>query len=88
MDAICEVKIMEECFSLEEKIRQQYCLTKREWEIAVLAAARLTNAEIAKRIYLAEATVKNHMHRIFEKMQIAGTARNKRILLAELLQMK
>jgi DNA-binding NarL/FixJ family response regulator len=42
-------------------------LTPREAEVLALLAAGLTNAEIAKRLYLSHATVKTHINRIFAK---------------------
>ena len=67
-------------------ITADYGFTEREKEIALLAAARKTNKEIAAALFLSEATVKNHLNRIFDKMGISGSQRNKRILLAEKLQ--
>jgi DNA-binding NarL/FixJ family response regulator len=42
-------------------------LTEREAEILGLIAAGLSNPEIADRLYLAKATVKTHVNRIFAK---------------------
>ena len=42
-------------------------LTAREAEVLTLLAAGLSNAEIAKRLYLSHATVKTHINRIFAK---------------------
>ena len=60
-------------------------LSPRELEIAQLAAARRTNAEIAEALHLSEATVKNHLKRIFDKLGLDGSARGKRMLLADVL---
>jgi DNA-binding NarL/FixJ family response regulator len=43
-------------------------LTAREAEVLTLLAAGLSNAEIAKRLYLSHATVKTHINRIFAKI--------------------
>lgn len=43
-------------------------LTEREAEVVVLVARGLSNAEIADRLYLGEATVKTHVGRILAKM--------------------
>ncbi len=63
-------------------------LSPRELEIARLAAARRTNAEIAAQLHLSEATVKNHLKRIFDKLGLDGGARGKRNLLADKLSGK
>jgi DNA-binding NarL/FixJ family response regulator len=45
-------------------------LTAREREIAELIARGLQNKEIARRLYLGNATVKNHVHSILQKLKI------------------
>lgn len=42
-------------------------LTEREAEVLTLIAAGLSNTEIAERLFVAEATVKTHVNRIFAK---------------------
>ena len=42
-------------------------LTSREAEVLTLLAAGLSNAEIAQRLFLSNATVKTHINRIFAK---------------------
>jgi DNA-binding NarL/FixJ family response regulator len=42
-------------------------LTEREAEVLTLIAAGLSNGEIAERLFVAEATVKTHVNRIFAK---------------------
>jgi DNA-binding NarL/FixJ family response regulator len=42
-------------------------LTSREAEVLMLLASGLSNAEIAQRLYLSNATVKTHINRIFAK---------------------
>jgi DNA-binding NarL/FixJ family response regulator len=44
-------------------------LTERESEVLSLIAQGLSNGEIASRLYVAEATVKTHVNRIFAKTQ-------------------
>lgn len=60
---------------------EDYGLSERELEIAKLAARRLTNREIADKLHLAEGTVKNQLSRIFEKLEINGDSKNKRLKL-------
>ncbi|HKM74608.1 MAG TPA: response regulator transcription factor [Stellaceae bacterium] len=47
-------------------------LTRREREIAGLIALGLQNKEIARRLGLGNATVKNHVHNILQKLNIRG----------------
>lgn len=54
-----------------ERLRQ---LTRREREVLVAVAHGLTNAEIARHLFLSEATVKTHVHRIFLKLGISDRA--------------
>ncbi|MEV0897526.1 response regulator transcription factor [Actinoplanes sp. NPDC049802] len=46
-------------------------LSARETEVLRLVAAGLTNAEIGKRLFISEATVKTHLLRIFNKLDVA-----------------
>jgi two-component system, NarL family, nitrate/nitrite response regulator NarL len=48
----------------------QAVLTAREVEIADLINEGLSNKEIAGRLYIQVATVKNHVHNILEKLQV------------------
>jgi DNA-binding NarL/FixJ family response regulator len=45
-------------------------LTPREREIAALVACNLPNKEIARRLCLGPATIKNHVHNILQKLDI------------------
>jgi two-component system, NarL family, nitrate/nitrite response regulator NarL len=45
-------------------------LTKREQEILGLIEAGLSNKEIAQRLYIETATVKNHVHSILQKLHV------------------
>jgi DNA-binding NarL/FixJ family response regulator len=49
-------------------------LTEREHEVLVLMARGATNAEIAERLYVSEATVKTHIGRIFTKLDARDRA--------------
>lgn len=42
-------------------------LSKREEEVAALLARGLSNKEIAEKLFISLATVKDHVHRILEK---------------------
>ena len=49
-------------------------LSQRETEIMDLISQGLTNAELARRLFLSEKTVKNHINRIFAKLGVANRA--------------
>ena len=49
-------------------------------------AQRLTNREIAQRLYLSEGTVKQYMNVIYAKLQITGDTRTKRQTLLGMLE--
>ncbi len=49
-------------------------LSEREVEVLALAARGRTNKEIASRLHLAEATVKNHLARIYGKIGVSTRA--------------
>ena len=50
-------------------------LTARELEVATLAAKGMRNAEIADKLVVTESTVKKHLQRIFEKLDIDRRSR-------------
>ncbi|HXC84964.1 MAG TPA: response regulator transcription factor [Trebonia sp.] len=47
-------------------------LSARETEVLALVARGLTNAEIARRLYLSEATIKTHLLRASAKLGVSG----------------
>lgn len=47
-------------------------LSAREWEIVGLVAQGFSSAEIARRLYLAPKTVKNHLSNIYSKLGVKG----------------
>ena len=59
-------------------------LTDREREVALLAAARLSNWEIAEKLYLSEGSVKQYVNRIYAKLFIEGDTRTKRKRLVDM----
>lgn len=62
-------------------VQRPYGLTDREYEIALLAAQRKSNIEIAQITYLSIATVRTHLRTIYEKTGIDSNSKNKRNLL-------
>lgn len=63
-------------------------LTERELKITQLMGARLSNKEIAAKLFLSEGTVKQYINQIYSKLQITGDTRTKRQHLLELLETK
>ena len=55
-------------------IAETHFLTEREREVMELAYHRMTNPEIAEKLCISKYTVKNHMHNIFEKLDISARA--------------
>lgn len=51
---------------------KNYGLTRREVEVAKLAASRMSNREIAEKLFIAENTVKSNMKIIFNKLGISS----------------
>jgi DNA-binding NarL/FixJ family response regulator len=47
-------------------------LSYREREILTLVAGGLTNAQIAQKLFLAESTVKGHLHTVYGKLGVKG----------------
>ena len=90
------IKILSEKFSgSRQKICREhfgeygdYGLSERELEIAILAAKRKTNREIAEKLHLAEGTVRNQLSRIFDKLGIQEQGKNKRLELENMLKTK
>ena len=63
-------------------------LTPREFEIVELMAQRLSNREIAEKLYLSEGSVKQYVNQIYSKLHMEGDTRTKRKRLAGLFWQK
>ena len=63
-------------------------LTPREFEIVELIAQRLSNREIAEKLYLSEGSVKQYVNQIYSKLHMEGDTRTKRKRLTELFGQK
>ena len=72
--------------SRQEPIEALRELSESERSVAQLMALRKTNREIAEALYLSEGTVKQYINRIYSKLQLTGTAQEKRRALTALLQ--
>ncbi|WP_278373167.1 response regulator transcription factor [Brevibacterium casei] len=46
-------------------------LTAREREIAEAVAQGMTNAQVARSLFVSTATVKTHLARIFDKLEVS-----------------
>ena len=60
-------------------------LTERELTIARLMGERLSNREIAEKLFLSEGSVKQYINQIYSKLHIEGEPRARRKALAALL---
>ncbi|MBA7520811.1 HTH-type transcriptional regulator MalT [subsurface metagenome] len=49
-------------------------LTKREVKVLKLVASGKTNKEIAKKLFISEKTVKNHLNHIYRKLGVKNRA--------------
>ena len=47
-------------------------LTPRQVEVARAAVSGLSNKELAQRLGVSEGTIKNHLHAIYERLQVDG----------------
>ena len=61
-------------------------LTDREYRIVCLMAQRLSNREIAEKLFLSEGSVKQYVKQIYAKLHIEGDTRTKRKRLSNLLE--
>ena len=52
--------------------REDYGLSAREADVINLVAQGRSNGEIAKRLFLSEKTVKNHINRIYAKLGVVS----------------
>lgn len=66
------IKLLDEFKQMSRSDRQLPTprLTERELEVLKLVAQGLNNREIAKRLFISENTVKNHVRNILEKLQL------------------
>ena len=61
-------------------------LTDRDYRIVCLMAQRLSNREIAEKLFLSEGSVKQYVKQIYAKLHIEGDTRTKRKRLSDLLE--
>ncbi len=65
------------------RVKLQLGLSRREQQLLPLIAQGLTNKEIATQLFLSEQTVKNHIHRMLEKIGVSD-----RLTVVELCRMQ
>ncbi len=71
--------------AVENRPPELAVLTEREYGIVCLMGQRLSNREIAERLFLSEGSVKQYVNQIYSKLHIDGDTRTKRTRLTELL---
>jgi len=71
--------------AVENRPPELAALTEREYGIVCLMGQRLSNREIAERLFLSEGSVKQYVNQIYSKLHIDGDTRTKRTRLTELL---
>ncbi|MFS0689344.1 EAL domain-containing protein [Sporosarcina sp. 179-K 8C2 HS] len=57
-----------------DQIKEKYSITTREVEVFDLLLEGLSNKEISQDLYISEHTVKNHISRIFQKLNVTDRA--------------
>lgn len=78
-------KLLSEFKKLNEQSHPQHSiLTPREIEIIKEVAEGLNNKDIAEKLFISEKTVKNHLHNVYEKLEV--TDRVKAIMKAKSLK--
>lgn len=75
-EAICSPRVAAKAFRRLARLNQGRppqplsSLTPREWEVAELIEHGLSNKQIARRLVITLATVKNHVHNVLEKLSV------------------
>jgi len=60
------------CAMLPPRVEKSSQLSERELEVVRLIAIGLSNKEISARLYLSQKTIKNHVSRIFVKLDVSA----------------
>jgi DNA-binding NarL/FixJ family response regulator len=75
-EAVCPPRLCRSLFrhvasgkdAVPSMLRKDFALTRRQLELVPLIAQGLTNKEIASHLNLSEQTIKNHIHRMLQKV--------------------
>ena len=67
---VVEKEVYRSDFTLNETEAKRLNLSKRELEVLQLMAERLSNQEIAEKLFVSLNTIKTHSAQIFEKMEV------------------
>ncbi len=70
----------------KEKIKRFESLSKREQEILYLVSEGMDNIQVGEKLFIAEQTVKNHVHSIYSKLEVHD--RSAAIKLAKTIHIK
>jgi DNA-binding NarL/FixJ family response regulator len=71
-DQVSREQALHDRLQRDRQARSRFGLTRREQDVLELLCEGLSNAAIAQRLVLTEKTVKNHLHHIFAKLQVAN----------------
>lgn len=75
INVICgdtKLEDLEKISNLDNKLKIDYNLTNRDKTILYLLSNGMTNAEIGKKLYLSEKTIKNNLTRIYKTLGVKG----------------
>ena len=56
----------------DRRLRGAPDLTQRQWELMRLVAAGYSNAQIARRLFISEGTVRKHLENVFERLDVTN----------------
>ena len=67
-----DAKVNEAAAAVAPTLDTLHTLTRRQIEVAQAAASGLSNKELGQRLGVSEGTIKNHLHAIYERLQLEG----------------
>jgi DNA-binding NarL/FixJ family response regulator len=69
--AVSDLTRVREGGSLDSELQRIESLTKREFEVALLAGEGLRNRSIGERLFISETTVRHHLTSIYDKLGVS-----------------